>query len=164
MMKERSEKKVEDCCVESRLLWEWYASVVMVRCARKEWPWNKQRVRFDKLMVEDGCVNTGDEALVLQIIEMKGKIFMELRELKKAGKELDEKKGRDGVGMVGRIDIFKKKRKLVVDVREKDGGTDDKFGWYKYIQQLELKKKKNTGSRAKGIPLTVYETMEMDFD
>ena len=173
-MEERGRKPIEHCDDETQRLWEWYATKLLVNVSRKAWDWSTPKIRELKLLVDRGCVTCNDEALLLQIIEMRGASFLKLRAQKKANpnQKVKQNRGRKkkndpdsgGGGLVGRYELFQEKLEWVKEVRTKDGGGQDKFGWYKRIQSIEAAKAAGNVSTGGGFGTSDFEMMEIEVE
>jgi hypothetical protein len=123
-------------------LWVWYGLTMMSTVMRRGWKWNDVMNRKN-CMLRD-CVMIGDEALVLQIVELRIlEYWVEKEENDRGGLRKKRKRGRSEgetmskeKGLKDRICIFMSYRELVGNIRkaERDGFQNDKFGWNKYLQ------------------------------
>jgi hypothetical protein len=113
----------------------------MVHTARKDWPWKNKHNRLSKTFSE--CVTVGDEALALQIIKLRGKVYVEFRDKKAAGVDVKLSRGRKKaheaaqMALTTKFGVYKKMRDLVKRIRTKN--PNDELGWDEYLMdQMNL--------------------------
>lgn len=73
-------------------LWKWYGLECLRRCSRRDWPWAKDNRRCNQLLSE--CVNVGDEALLLCILQCKLGAFLKAKQAIENGNYDAKKRGR----------------------------------------------------------------------
>jgi hypothetical protein len=134
----RLTKNISEVSDEMKELWEWYGLELMVYTARKDWPWKSKLNRISKRFSE--CVSIGDEALALQIIILRGKMYVTQRNKEALGVEVKvgrcRKKAESGeeesyAALTSRFDVFKAMRGLVAQIRERTKG--DELGWEAHL-------------------------------
>ena len=127
---------------DMKRLWVWYGLSMMSTVMRRGWKWNSVVDRKNSMFRE--CVMVGDEALVLQIIELRIEEYWiekerkdrgDVREKRKRGRTEGEQMSREK-SLKDRICIFMGYREVVGNIRksERDGLQNDKFGWNKFLQ------------------------------
>jgi hypothetical protein len=80
----RRTKHVNEISQNMRDLWEWYGLDVMTAVSRRDWKWSKRSAQLNMLFTE--CVTEGDEAMAIQILDLRGEMFLAQAKLKKRGK------------------------------------------------------------------------------
>ena len=76
----RKTKNISEVSSDMKKLWVWYGLELLVGVSRKEWPWSHKKDRSTKLLTK--CVRVGDEALALEVIELRGCEYMDLKRMK----------------------------------------------------------------------------------
>jgi hypothetical protein len=142
LLTHRGTMDVKEESDDMKRLWVWYGFTLMPTVMRRGWEWNSVVNRKNCLFRD--CVLIGDEALVLQIVEIRIKDYWLDKESKKEGEAtgIKRKRGRTegamnkDTSLKDRICIFMGYRDVVGKIRkaEKDGFQNDKFGWNKYLQ------------------------------
>ena len=108
---------------------------MMVHTAGKEWPWKQKQNRLSRTFAN--CVTIGDEALALQIIKLRGKVYVEFRNKKAAGDNVKisrgRKKGEEMVDMAltTKYGVYDSMRNMVKRIRTKN--PNDELGWNGYL-------------------------------
>jgi hypothetical protein len=126
---------------DMKKLWLWYGLNLMVDISRKDWPWKNKQIRL--IQTFSNSVTVGDEALVLQIIKLRGKVYVELRDKKAAGGDVKLVKGRkracetSQTALSAKFAVYKRMRDMVKRIRTKN--PNDEFGWDGYLMdQMNL--------------------------
>jgi hypothetical protein len=91
LLEARRTTPVEMATEQLRNLWEWYALDCLKECSRKTWKWHSASCRSKDLMTN--CVAVSDEALLLQILILRGEHYLGL----KYGVRRPRKRGRNKV-------------------------------------------------------------------
>ena len=65
---------IHDVSEDVKEFWAWYGLTLLPKASRREWPWHQEDKRRTKLMNE--CVSASDEALALQIMELRGDTYL----------------------------------------------------------------------------------------
>lgn len=143
MLRLRGTKHIDTVSEEMKSLWRWYASVLLTSVSRKGWSWNNAENRRRRLL--RNMVWVGDEALALQILELRGQGYLEEKAKMDEGKLEKRKMGRKK-GKINPDECLKKRIDLYFDYREKimeirkaecKDGKEDCFGWNEYIKKKE---------------------------
>ena len=151
MLLKRKTVHIDEVAPEIKKLWKWYALEMLASVSRKQWEWNSQEKRRTKLLRD--CVWIGDEALACQVLEVRGKAYMQERHKVKAG-EVEKKKAGRKKGNINPEECLKKKigvffeyRQMIAEIRqaENENGVGDKFGWNEYIRTIEKERVTSVG-------------------
>ena len=130
-------KNISEVSEEIKELWEWYGLELMVYTARKDWPWKSKQNRISKRFSE--CVTIGDEALALQIIILRGKMYVTQRNKEALGVEVKVGRGRKKAesgeeasyaALTSCFDVYKAMRGLVTQIRDR---TKSELGWEAHL-------------------------------
>lgn len=149
MNNKRQTTHIDDVSENLKALWVWYALDVMVAVSRRQWNWSKRSVQMNSLFTE--CVNEGDEALAIQIINLRGELFVEQGKLKRNGRKVALKVGRknkhddnfDG-GLVGNIQKYVELHQEMKMIRALT--PNDELGWSGYLRDVATNRSKGNSS------------------
>ena len=147
-------------------LWVWYGLTMLPRASRREWPWHHEKTRREQLMCD--CVSASDEALALQIIELRGCDYLAIREKNsKLEKPVDKPKGRkkkrgkknpDGeITLCDAALVYCHYHKEICDTRRLD--PKDEKGWYGYLRTCQMGR--SAGTEGKGGSDATINRMEL---
>lgn len=127
----RLTERFSDVDDQMKELWKWYGLELMVQTARKDWPWKSKQNRLCRRFSD--CVTVGDEALALQIISLRGKMYVKQRDQKEQGVEVKVGRGRKKAesgedtaykALTARFDVYRAMRGLVSQIRVRELGWD----------------------------------------
>ena len=159
---------------EMKELWVWYGLELMVDTARKDWPWKNVQNRLCKRFSEN--VTIGDEALALQIISLRGKMYVvqlnriaEGQNVKVGRGRKKAESGEDAAytALTARFDVYKAMRGLVKQIRKRT--ESDEFGWEAHLMDRMVLSGVTmaTQSGANGGPsglINQFEDQDVDID
>ena len=132
---------VGDVPEKMRRLWVWFGLVCLEKASHKHWQWSEKSVRGNLLM--NKCVSVSDEALALQILNVRGEGYVNAKKMKDAGetKVGGGMRGRDK-NLVHNVKLFCWYFEKVAEIRDSPGDNQDGRGWYSYLRdkQVELAK------------------------
>ena len=152
MLRLRRTIKVEDAEEFDQRLWEWYGLDLMMAVSRSGWPWGLKSTPSEKLMHD--CVSEGDEALALQVLNLRGDYYKKLYKegMKQQRGRKKRHKGKEFCALQEKISIYAQMHAAVKGIRQanktvvtktfRQGYTIqqlkveqyDKLGWCKHLQ------------------------------
>lgn len=77
MIADRAEKNVTSTEKHTQDFWLWYALTLLPKVSHRSWSWNDKLVRRSASLHR--CVSVSDEALALQVLDLRGEGYLELK-------------------------------------------------------------------------------------
>ena len=159
MLEMRKTKDIDEVSEEMREFWVWYGLDCIPKASNALWPWSNKNNRMKKLF--NTCVSASDEALALQVLDVRGVKYLGLRSRSEAGAVQEKAKKGKAPGektMSETTDVYVKYHKLVEEARPVSKG------WYEFLRwkQNEMDSMRRSGGRKRKVSL--LNSIELPFD
>ena len=138
--------------------WVWYGLTLLPKVSHKNWKWKDASIRETVRMYD--CVSISDEALAMQVLDLRGSRYMEMRSQKKNGtppvfgrKSGNTDKGGTGavntslMSMTENVARFVEFYGVVKAIKEEQ--KNDALGWCSYLTMKQVEKSGGSTSGGK---------------
>lgn len=170
MLELRKSVLIDEVSDSMKKLWRWYALDLLVKVSRSSWDWKQADMRNSKYLSK--CVSVGDEAIVLTVLKLRAQDYFDSRSVnhvtppkrggrgRQRGMKPDPEKG-----LIENFDKYLEFRQVVESIRRAEG-SDDTFGWNKYI--CDESNKETIGStiskRSRKKRRSIYDDLDLPME